>query len=83
MAFCVSQVKLDDRPLATSGGFVPREAISLRTCTPSLDQAGGLQRMTLRGHTGGVQKVLLTPGGVDVITGKSPAYKSCISPTPH
>ena len=41
----------------------------LFTRTPSLEQAGGLQRMTLRGHTGGISKVLLTPGGIDVITG--------------
>ena len=41
----------------------------LFTRTPSLDQAGGLQRMTLRGHGGGVAKVLLTAGGIDVITG--------------
>ncbi|CAL8467022.1 g6558 [Coccomyxa elongata] len=40
----------------------------LFTRTPSLEQAGGLQRMTLRGHTGGISKVLLTPGGIDVIT---------------
>ena len=39
------------------------------TRMPSLEQAGGLQRMTLRGHTGGISKVLLTPGGIDVITG--------------
>ena len=41
----------------------------LFTRTPSLEQAGGLQRMMLRGHTGGISKVLLTPGGIDVITG--------------
>lgn len=41
----------------------------LFTRTPSLEQAGGLQRMTLRGHTGGISKVMLTPGGIDVITG--------------
>lgn len=44
----------------------------LFTRTPSLEQAGGLQRMTLRGHTGGISKVLLTPGGIDVITGMPP-----------
>ena len=47
----------------------------LFTRTPSLEQAGGLQRMTLRGHTGGISKVLLTPGGIDVITG-TPLTKS-------
>lgn len=46
-------------------------AVCLRTRTPSLEQAGGLQRMTLRGHTGGVKKVLLTPGGVDIITSET------------
>ena len=35
---------------------------------PSLEQAGGLRRLTLRGHAAGIVKVLLTPGGVDVIT---------------
>lgn len=44
----------------------------LYTRTASLEQAGGLQRMTLRGHTGGISKVLLTPGGIDVITGVHP-----------
>ncbi|KAK9840975.1 hypothetical protein WJX81_003475 [Elliptochloris bilobata] len=35
---------------------------------PSLEQAGGLRRLTLRGHAAGIVKVLLTPGGVDIIT---------------
>ena len=35
----------------------------------SLDQAGGLQRMTLRGHTAGIVKILLAEGGIDVVTG--------------
>ena len=38
--------------------------------SPSLEQAGGLHRMVLRGHTGGIMKVLLTSGGIDVITGE-------------
>ena len=54
---------------ATGGGAKSGSAACLRTRTASLEQAGGLQRMTLRGHTGGVSKVLLTPGGIDVITG--------------
>ncbi len=37
--------------------------------TPTLEQAGGLHRMVLRGHTGAILKTLLTPGGIDVITG--------------
>lgn len=37
--------------------------------TASLEQAGGLHRMVLRGHSGPIQKVLLAPGGTDVITG--------------
>lgn len=37
--------------------------------TPSLEQAGGLHRMVLRGHTAGISKVLLTPNGTDVVTG--------------
>ena len=37
--------------------------------TASLEQAGGLHRMVLRGHSGPIQKVLLAPGGTDVVTG--------------
>ena len=37
--------------------------------TPSLDQAGGLQRLALRGHSSAVTKVLLTPSGTDAVTG--------------
>ena len=37
--------------------------------TATLEQAGGLYRMVLRGHTGPIGRVLLTPGGTDVITG--------------
>ncbi|KAK9810336.1 hypothetical protein WJX72_008917 [[Myrmecia] bisecta] len=53
--------------------IMPPDGQPLRTrclmpMTPSLEQAGGLQRMALRGHTGGINKVLLTPGGIDVIT---------------
>ena len=33
-----------------------------------LDQAGGLQRLILRGHTGPVTKVLLTPPGTEAVT---------------
>jgi hypothetical protein len=51
----------------------------LETKTGSMEQAGGLQRMTLRGHTAGVQKVLLTPGGIDVITGG--ATHAVLAPT--
>lgn len=36
--------------------------------TASLEQAGGLHRMVLRGHSGPIQKVLLAPGGTDVVT---------------
>lgn len=55
--------------VAKAGAGAHAGAACLRTRTPSLEQAGGLQRMTLRGHTGGVSKVLLAPGGIDVITG--------------
>ena len=44
-------------------------ARALMPKTASLEQAGGLHRMVLRGHTGPVGKVLLTPGGTDVVTG--------------
>ncbi len=37
--------------------------------TASLEQAGGLHRMVLRGHSGPIHKVLLAPGGTDVVTG--------------
>ena len=37
--------------------------------TSSLDQAGGVQRITLRGHTGAITRVLLADGGIDVVTG--------------
>ena len=50
----------------------PRPRPACSRARPSLEQAGGLQRMTLRGHTGGISKVLLTPGGIDVITGVAP-----------
>lgn len=66
-----NQVQLDERPLANGAKAQYRAASSLRTRTVSLEQAGGLQRMTLRGHTGGVKKVLLTPGGVDIITSEA------------
>lgn len=46
----------------------------LQPKTVSLEQAGGLQRMTLRGHAAAVHKVLLTPGGIDVITGALRAF---------
>ena len=36
--------------------------------TPSLDQAGGMSRLALRGHTGAVTKLLLTPSGTDVVS---------------
>lgn len=44
-------------------------AKALMPKTASLEQAGGLHRMVLRGHSGPIQKVLLTPGGTDVVTG--------------
>ncbi|KAL4419894.1 hypothetical protein ABPG75_006992 [Micractinium tetrahymenae] len=40
----------------------------LAPLTPSLDQAGGLQRLALRGHTSAVTKVVLTPSGTDAVT---------------
>lgn len=55
----------DGRTALLSG--LPR---CLPPLTPSLDQAGGLQRLALRGHTGAVTKVVLTPSGTDAVTGK-------------
>ena len=43
--------------------------VGLVPLSPSLSQAGGLQRMILRGHAAGITKILLSPTGVDVITG--------------
>ena len=50
----------------------PQSVRCLLPRSPSLEQAGGLHRMVLRGHTGGIMKVLLTSGGIDVITGELP-----------
>lgn len=36
--------------------------------TPSLDQAGGLQRLAFKGHRGPVTHILLTPSGTDAIS---------------
>ena len=36
--------------------------------TATLEQAGGTNRMTLRGHTGAIHKVVISPNGEDVIT---------------
>ncbi len=44
-------------------GLLPKRA--------TLAQAGGLQRMILRGHTAGITCILLSPAGVDVITGET------------
>lgn len=43
-------------------------AVHLLPLTPSLRQAGGRARMTLRGHSGSVHKVLITPSGREAIT---------------
>ena len=56
-------VYADSQQALTSG--LPR---CLPPLTPSLDQAGGLQRLALRGHTAPVTKVLLTPSGTDAVT---------------
>ncbi|KAL4430378.1 hypothetical protein ABPG77_002184 [Micractinium sp. CCAP 211/92] len=53
----------DGRTALLSG--LPRCLVPL---TPSLDQAGGLQRLALRGHTSAVTRVLLTPSGTDAVT---------------
>ena len=42
--------------------------VHLMPRSASLEQAGGLHRMTLRGHNGPVLKVVLSPNGRDVIT---------------
>ena len=42
--------------------------VHLMPRSASLEQAGGLLRMTLRGHSGPVHKVVLSPNGRDVVT---------------
>jgi WD40 repeat protein len=42
--------------------------VSLVPLTPSLDQAGGLQRLALRGHQGSITKLLLCPSGTEFIS---------------
>lgn len=54
----------DDGRAALVAGL-PRCLVPL---TPSLDQAGGLQRLALRGHAGPITRVLLTPSGTDAVT---------------
>lgn len=75
-AVLVQKQRLPPVPADEQGGQ------KVRALTPrgmSLEQAGGLQRMTLRGHTAGLQKVLLSPSGIDVITGEAvaPLLHSC------
>lgn len=36
--------------------------------SPSLAQAGGVQRMTLRGHTAPVTRVAIAPNCIEVVT---------------
>lgn len=68
----------EDGAVEEAGRHAAAATPCLFTRTPSLEQAGGLQRMTLRGHTGGISKVLLTPGGIDVITGVMPNHAICV-----
>lgn len=42
--------------------------IHLMPRTATLEQAGGLHRMTLRGNSGPVHKVVISPNGRDVVT---------------
>lgn len=51
---------------ATTAAGQPRP---LPPLTASLDQAGGLQRLTLKGHRGAVNKLLLTPSGTEAVSG--------------
>lgn len=54
-----------DGATATAAGQ-PRP---LPPLTASLDQAGGLQRLTLKAHRGAVNKLLLTPSGTEAVSG--------------
>ncbi|KAI3425286.1 hypothetical protein D9Q98_009053 [Chlorella vulgaris] len=68
-AWLVEQRRLiydDSRQAKLSG--MPRCLVPL---TASLEQAGGLQRLTLRGHAAPATKVLLTPSGTDAVTASS------------
>jgi hypothetical protein len=40
----------------------------LMAYTASLQQAGGRTRMALRGHTGAIRRIVITPAGKDVLT---------------
>lgn len=51
-----------------ASGRVGRHLVHLLARSATLEQAGGLHRMTLRGHKGPVLKVLICPSGQDVIT---------------
>lgn len=42
--------------------------VSLLPLTPSLDQAGGLQRLALRGHQAPISKLLLCPSGTEFVS---------------
>lgn len=60
--------------------------LHLLTRTPTLNQAGGVARMTLRGHTLPVRKVLITPNGKDIVTisddGTAQVRQACGLPVP-
>lgn len=42
--------------------------------TATLNQAGGLHRMALKGHSGPIRKVLISPDGQDVFTASDDGY---------
>ena len=60
-----------DPPPAGAGAAAlpPAPPIGLAPRAPTLEQAGGVARLTLRGHTGPVTRALVLPNGVDVATG--------------
>lgn len=45
-----------------------KRVLHLMPRTPSLTQAGGVHRMTLRGHSAPIRRVVISPNGNDVIT---------------
>ena len=59
----------EQRLALATGSPMSGVTVGLLPLSASLSQAGGLQRMILRGHTAGITKVLLSASGVDIITG--------------
>jgi len=55
-------------PEAAPGPATSSCGRGLAARTPSLEQVGGVARLTLRGHTAPVVRAIVAPNGVDVVT---------------